>query len=303
MTIRCTAKRNKSGVSPGSKAQAAVVAVIGVAPVTGDRSFGAWLNDVLPVNSLVHFLVLTGFVTGIIDGTTYQDFKVFASNQTGNVIFLGIEAVDRGNMKSPLAAGVSVAAFVATALVFGQCADKIDKVCGGRRRWWVLMSNVWQAVLLWLLVGLGYSGVMPIAGGRYGWAYILLLASSSGAQVAMARQFSIAEIPTAMVTSPLVDLLVDPWLFHASVSCNRVVGRNRRATYIISLFVGVIIGASIHRYYTSKPVLLLASILKTLIAIGFALVPPKQSQEDETHIDIRRGMSHESERVHRVSTV
>ena len=235
------------------------------------RTFHAWARDTLPIESLVHFLIATGFVTGVLDATVYHNFRTYASNQTGNTVLLGLSIIgpDRSRLRD---VGTSLGAFALTAFVFGQSANRIASKNGGRRRWWVLLSSLYQTSALLLAVALVWPDVVTVDG-PHAWVIILLLASSSGAQVAMARQFTITEIPTAMVTSPLVDLLVDPYLLRAVLWRKETVGRNRRVVYITSLFVGVLVGATIHKFKGTKPVLLMAALMKLCIGVGFALIP------------------------------
>lgn len=249
------------------------------------RAVHGWLRDTLPIASLVHFLVATGFVTGVLDATVYNNFRTYASNQTGNTVLLGLSIIgpDRTRLRD---VGTSLGTFALTAFVFGQSSNRIASKNGGRRRWWVLLSNLYQVCALFLSVALVWTDAVTVDG-EEAWLIILLLASSSGAQVAMARQFTITEIPTAMVTSPLVDLLVDPYLLKAVLWRKETVGRNRRVVYILSLFAGVVVGAVIHRNKGTKPVLLMAALMKLCIGAGFALVPP-ESPSLPTVVDITR---------------
>lgn len=87
-------------------------------------------------------------------------------------------------------------------------------------------------------------------GGRHEWVVLLLFAGMSGAQVAMARQSSCQELPTAPMTSTFVDFVADHYLF-AAWSDPRATPRNRRIAYVIVMIGGSFIGALMHKHSAS----------------------------------------------------
>lgn len=231
------------------------------------------LSDTLPSNILVFHLLATGFITGILDATTYSEFGVFTSNQTGNSVLLAVGALGIARVRL-VDVATSLAGFTGTALVLGQLAVRVTPG-QGRTRWWILVTTWYQCVTILLVAGLSLGKVIQF-NGHWSWLVILLLASSSGAQVAMARQFAVPEIPTAMLTSPFVDLLTDPYLFSLTVSESHNTARNRRASYIVSLIAGCFIGATIHKYAGSKVVVLVAGSLKVLVFATFFVTPAEK---------------------------
>lgn len=163
-----------------------------------NRPLVPYLHDTLPPKILVLHLLATGFITGILDATTYVDFGAFTSNQTGNSILLGIGLIKVTHINL-LDTGTSLGSFLVSAVIFGQCGVLVH----GRTRWWVLLTSLYQAITVLIVPTLAYRHVISITK-EWSWVIILLLASSAGAQVTMAKQFSIPEIPTAMLTSPFV---------------------------------------------------------------------------------------------------
>jgi uncharacterized membrane protein YoaK (UPF0700 family) len=110
-------------------------------------------------------------------------------------------------------------------------------------------------------------------GGKQDWAVILLFAAMSGQQVAMARQSSCAELPTAPMTSAFVDFVADHYLF-ASWGDPRATPRNRRVYYVVTMIGGSFIGAALHKYTSSWPVVVLTLLLKMVAWVCIAIAKP-----------------------------
>ncbi|ORY83159.1 hypothetical protein BCR37DRAFT_379146 [Protomyces lactucae-debilis] len=245
------------------------------------RPFGEYICDTLPSNLLVFHLVATGFITGILDATTFVEFGTFTSNQTGNTVLLGVLALGLGDQqyKNRLVdTAVSLSSFLIAAFICGQIANHIHPG-HGRARWWILMSSFYQTATILITAGLLFGKAIT-TGRQWSWLVILLLASSSGSQVAMARQFSIPEIPTAMLTSPLVDLVTDPHLFSTSFHKAHDNPRSRRVSYIVALVVGVFLGAGIHKHAGPEVVILIAGCMKLVILLSF-LVTASEAEHEE----------------------
>jgi uncharacterized membrane protein YoaK (UPF0700 family) len=168
------------------------------------RSFSHFMTDTLPSNILVFHLLVTAFTTGVLDATTFADYGVFTSNQTGNAVLLGVGGIGISNI-SLADVGTSLSSFLVTALICGQIAVRL---CPGkgRTRWWTLASSFYQSIVILTLPILLHRRAIRLDR-HWSWLVILFLASSAGSQVAMAKQFSIPEIPTAMLTSPFVSYI------------------------------------------------------------------------------------------------
>ncbi|KAJ5110809.1 hypothetical protein N7532_001344 [Penicillium argentinense] len=205
-------------------------------------------------------LLLLSFSTGIQDAAAWPDYMCFASNQTGNTLFLaiGIAGLTHDAYSFPNI-GVSLANFVAGGLVMGQLGNYF----GVRRRSWLLMSNFIQTALVFLALIFMY--IWPIQrDGPASWAVIACLAFSSGAQVAMSRSLKITEITTAMATAAFIDLVIDPSLVKVK---NRL--RNRRFMFLVMLTAGCFVGAFAQREVNSTFPILLCAIGKTMVSVAF----------------------------------
>ncbi|KAJ5162318.1 hypothetical protein N7492_007710 [Penicillium capsulatum] len=205
-------------------------------------------------------LLLLSFATGIQDAAAWPDYLCFASNQTGNTLFLaiGVAGLTHDAYSFPNI-GISLSLFVAGGFVMGQLGNLV----GVRRRWWLLVSNWIQTCLVFCALAIQYT--WPIRrDGRAAMGVIGLLAFSSGAQVAMSRSLKITEITTAMATAAFIDLVVDPRLGKLR---NRL--RNRRAMFLVMLTAGCFAGAFAQRNVGSRFPLLLCAIGKSVVSLAF----------------------------------
>ncbi|KAF2752091.1 DUF1275 domain protein [Sporormia fimetaria CBS 119925] len=208
-------------------------------------------------------LLFLAFATGIQDAATYPDYLAFASNQTGNTIILAVSAagLDMGDAMLPSVANplMSLGMFLAGALVLGQLGNYF----GCRKRSWLLLTNFLQTAMAFAATAIQYRYPIYVTGST-ALIVLALLAFSSGGQVAMARSLKINEITTAMATSAYVDLFVDPQLLRWK---NRP--RNRRALFLVALFVGSFVGAFAYKKVNSPFVLLLSAVGKFVVMCAF----------------------------------
>lgn len=136
------------------------------------------------------------FAAGVLDATTFPDYSIFVSNQTGNTALLAVGALDLSKVVKIENVGFSLGFFVIGGLLFGQIGDRL----GRRRKAWLITTNFVQTAIMAAATALrkwyqrGHGESSPEA-----WPVIALLAFASGGQVAMARTVNIPQIPTAMV--------------------------------------------------------------------------------------------------------
>ncbi|KAJ5692199.1 hypothetical protein N7462_001622 [Penicillium macrosclerotiorum] len=230
------------------------------------------LEDIRTDALLESELLLLSFATGIQDAAAWPDYACFASNQTGNALFLAIAAANlHHNAYSVPNIAVSLALFVAGALVFGQLGHAL----GPRRRVWLLASNVVQTALVFVALLVQTAG--PVRrDGPAAMSVIACLAFSSGAQVAMSRGLGVPEITTAMATAAFVDVVVDPGLGRLR---NR--GRTRRVLFLMMLTAGCFVGAFAQRGVGSQFPLLLCAAGKAVVCVGVLFNRPVVRQEEE----------------------
>ncbi|BEI86847.1 hypothetical protein CcaverHIS002_0701930 [Cutaneotrichosporon cavernicola] len=84
------------------------------------RTWHMWANESVKTSALVPALLMQALATGLLDATTYTDFKTFASNQTGNAIILTVAAVGTVSQSTTLLVrtAVSFGSFLLGAFVF-----------------------------------------------------------------------------------------------------------------------------------------------------------------------------------------
>ncbi len=221
----------------------------------------------------------------ITDAISFPDFHCFASNQTGNTVFLVLAVVfPEGNGDMFITANIAVALgfFLAAAWLTGQ----LGHIIGAQRRCWLIFCNFIQTCLVFAAAGLQYASLSPT--GRLAldgaqtpstlWA-IGLLASAAGSQVVQSRSLRMTEITTAMATAAWVDLMIDPNLFRME---NR--SRNRRIGFLGTLVLGTLAGAFIFRRLGSPAALMISGAGKTLVAVMF-LFNGAHKPKDVNHED------------------
>lgn len=173
-----------------------------------------------------------------------------------------------------LLTGVSLAGFMLGAFIFGHWGTW----AGPRRRQWLLCTTSCQT-LLTLACALLSSPAGPIVTqkkGKHEWVVMFLMAFMSGAQVCMARQSKCQEVPTAPMTSPLVDFLTDPNLFKRGNEEEKVTTgpRNRRMAYLGLVIVGSFLGAVLHRFANSWSIVVASVGIKASVVLAVAVAKP-----------------------------
>ena len=188
-------------------------------------------------------LLALALATGVLDATTFPDYHVFASNQTGNTALLAVGAlgletglVDLENI------GVSPGCFFCGGFIFGP-----------RCRAWLLASTWVQTALMLVATSLRQF-VTTSTTGSGALSIIALPSFSSGGQVACAGTINVPEITTAMVTSTYIDSVVDL--------------QNRRMSFVLSLILGSFIGAALYRHTGASSAFLLAACIKFAVILN-----------------------------------
>ena len=233
----------------------------------------------------LQLLILT-FCIGLQDAVSFPDFHCFASNQTGNTVFLVLAVVlpeANGDMFVTANIGVALGFFLAAAWLTGQ----LGHVVGARRRCWLILCNLLQTALVFAAAALQYvhrsprTGKLELDGVQAPstlWA-IGLLATAAGSQVVQARSLRVTEITTAMATAAWVDLMIDPALF-----AGRNRGRNRRVGFLGALVLGTLAGAFIFRRVGSPAALVVSAAGKVLVTVMYLFSPadkPKRVESPE----------------------
>ncbi|KAK4252272.1 hypothetical protein C7999DRAFT_26996 [Corynascus novoguineensis] len=248
----------------------------------------AWshLNENVRASILVEIelLILTFYAV------SFPDFHCFASNQTGNTVFLILAIVvpeADGDMFFTANIGIALGFFLAAAWLTGQ----LGHIIGARRRYWLILCNLIQTCLVAAAAALQFAQHSPRnSGGTLAfdngppsastlWA-IGLLACAAGSQVVQARALRVTEITTAMATAAWVDLVIDRELLARS---NR--GRNRRAGFLGALVLGTLAGAFVFRRVGSPAALAVSAAGKLLVTGMYLFNPADRPVKEESPED------------------
>jgi len=154
--------------------------------------------------------------------------------------------------------GVALGFFLAGGWLTGQ----LGHMFGPRCRLWLMACNFVQACLVFAAAGIQYAHGVQLASTAVTLVAIGLLAFAAGSQVVQSRSLMMTEISTAMATAAWVDLLIDPNLLALK---NRP--RNRRAAFLLTLFIGSLIGAVIYRAAGSATAVVVSAAGKLLVAV------------------------------------
>lgn len=216
-----------------------------------------------------------------LDAVSFPDFHCFASNQTGNTVFLVLAIVlpeMNGEMFVTANIGVALGFFLAAAWLTGQ----LGHIIGPRRRLYLLVCNAVQTALVFAAAAVQYAqhastpgGELHLAGPRTLVA-IGLLASAAGSQVVLSRALAMTEITTAMATAAWVDLVIDPGLVRG-LTKNRP--RNRRVAFLTALVLGTLAGAFIYKRVGSPAALVVSGAGKALVT-GMFFWSPQEEEGD-----------------------
>lgn len=217
-------------------------------------------------------MIALGFFAGIVDAVVYASFAIFVSNQTGNLILLALGVARPHQLVVPINIAhtlCSLGSFCIGAFASGQMGHRL----GCCRREWVLFTSLVQSALVMVSAVTIYT--IPAAVDNY-WNLFIIVALSltSGAQVALARGLQVPEIPTSMATAAVVDILSDTKLWK-----KENIPRNRRAYFVVALFLGGLTGSYVLRASDPGPTLLFAGLCKLIISLSFLLNPSAETKE------------------------
>ncbi|CAJ2501125.1 Uu.00g039780.m01.CDS01 [Anthostomella pinea] len=219
-------------------------------------------------------LLFLTFCTGIQDAISFPDYHCFASNQTGNTVFLMLAIVLpelNGNMFITPNIGAALGFFLCAGWITGQ----ISHIVGPRRRIWLVCSNFIQSCLVFAAAAIQYRYGTGLHGST-AVIVVALLAFAAGSQVVQSRSLKMTEISTAMATAAWVDLVVDPALFKRKNH-----PRTRRVMFLLSLIAGSLVGAGIYRTAGSAAAIFVSAVGKSIVTIMYFFNSTDKPRKDE----------------------
>ncbi|CAK7220554.1 hypothetical protein SBRCBS47491_004227 [Sporothrix bragantina] len=222
-------------------------------------------------------LILLTIFTGMQDAVSFPDYHCFASNQTGNTVFLMLALIiPQLNGESFITANIGAA--LGFFLAAGWLTGQLSHIIGPRNRLWLIACNFIQAGLVFGAGAIQYVYGVELRGDR-AIAVIGLLAFASGSQVVQSRSLAMTEISTAMATAAWVDLVIDPRLFTID---NRP--RTRRVVFLIALVIGALLGAAIYRTAGSSIAILVSGAGKLVVAFMYLFNEAEKPKVEDSSV-------------------
>ncbi|KAL2866998.1 YoaK family protein [Aspergillus lucknowensis] len=229
------------------------------------------------------FLVMCGFVSGLIDGLSFNAWGSFASMQTGNTVFIALGASGQPAYPAYLWAKslIALTVFIVGNIVF----IRVGRALGTRRRSTLILSFGVQTAAIFIAALLVQLGVVeprpedpraPIE-----WMQVLpisLLAFQAAGQIVASRVLEFDELPTVVLTTLLCDLLVDPNLGAALRANPR---RNRRIGGFLALFLGAMTAGGISKVTEMAASLWFAMGIKFVITASWFVWKGERSRKVE----------------------
>ncbi|KAJ6008376.1 hypothetical protein N7540_012352 [Penicillium herquei] len=237
-------------------------------------------------------LIICGFVSGLVDGLSFNAWGSFSSMQTGiptrstisklqsftankttgNTVFLALGVSGQPRYPAYLWAKslIAIVVFLLSNIFFINLFRALNPV----RRSSLILSFGLQTAALIVAAAVVQAGIVdprpenpraPIA-----WIQIFpitLLAFQAAGQICASRLLAFDEIPTLVVTTLLCDLLADVKLYTRPWSANPK--RNRRIASFLALFLGAMTSGGLSRTTDMASSLWFAVALKGAITISW----------------------------------
>lgn len=227
------------------------------------------------------------------DAVSFPDYHCFASNQTGNTVFLAVALV-LPSLNGDAFYTANIAVALGLFLAGGCLTGQLSHVVGPRRRGWLVACNFLQTLLALAAGWVQWcqqqrqQHVPPT--GPESLVTIALLAFASGSQVVQSRSLRVPEISTAMATAAWVDLVMDPHLLAGGAPKNQNLRpRNRRLAFLVTLVAGSLAGAGMYRAAGSATAVFVSAGGKALVTVLYLFNGAEEEEEDRRERKVARG--------------
>lgn len=226
------------------------------------------------------------------DAVSFPDYHCFASNQTGNTVFLAVALV-LPSLNGDAFYTANIAVALGLFLAGGCLTGQLSHVVGPRRRGWLVACNFLQTLLAlaagWVQWCQQQRQQYVPPTGPESLVTIALLAFASGSQVVQSRSLRVPEISTAMATAAWVDLVMDPHLLAGGAPKNQNLRpRNRRLAFLVTLVAGSLAGAGMYRAAGSATAVFVSAGGKALVTALY-LFNGAEEEEDRRERKVARG--------------
>ncbi|KAL4820955.1 hypothetical protein BDW67DRAFT_75295 [Aspergillus spinulosporus] len=253
-------------------------------PVSWQSSFSRHMKCNVDTHNTDIFLVMCGFVSGLVDGLSFNAWGSFSSMQTGNTVFIALGVSGQPAYPAYLWAKslIALTVFLIGNVIF----IRVGRILGACRRSSLVLSFGVQTICILVAAFLVQLEVVdpkpedpraPIQ-----WMQVLpisLLAFQAAGQITASRILKFDELPTVVLTTLLCDLLVDPEL-SAPLRTNGK--RNRRIGGFVALFLGAMTAGGLSKVTEMAASLWFAMGIKLIITVSWFVWKGERSKKVES---------------------
>ncbi|KAL3432834.1 hypothetical protein BDV09DRAFT_187168 [Aspergillus tetrazonus] len=246
-------------------------------PVSWQSSFSRHMKCNVDTRHTDIFLVMCGFVSGLVDGLSFNAWGSFSSMQTA----LGVSGQPAYPAYLWAKSLIALTVFLIGNVIF----IRVGRVLGACRRSSLVLSFGVQTICILvaaLLVQLGVVDPKPEdPRAPIQWMQVLpisLLAFQAAGQITASRILKFDELPTVVLTTLLCDLLVDPEL-SAPLRANGK--RNRRIGGFVALFLGAMTAGGLSKVTEMAASLWFAMCIKLIITASWFVWKGERSKKME----------------------
>jgi uncharacterized membrane protein YoaK (UPF0700 family) len=216
-----------------------------------------------PSQPLVMSLAALTVVSGIVDAVSYLGLgHVFTANMTGNVVLVGF-AVAGAPGFSIAASATALGAFVVGAVTGGRIGLRMPQ----KRS--LLVTAVTLEAGFTVVAAIIAATVAVLGAGWPRYTVIAVLAFAMGIRNSVVRRMGVADMTTTVVTTTLTGLAAD-----SSLAGGHNPNSTRRATSVVCMFVGALVGAALVVHVHTGAALGLAAALTVGLAAYLHLTSP-----------------------------
>ncbi len=216
-----------------------------------------------PSQPLVLSLAALTVVSGIVDAVSYLGLgHVFTANMTGNIVLVGFALAGAPGF-SVAASATALGAFVAGAVTGGRIGLRVP------RKRSLLVTAVTIEAGFTVAAAVIAASVAVLGSGWPRFTVIGLLAFAMGIRNSVVRRMGVADMTTTVITTTLTGLAAD-----SSLGGGQNPNSSRRATSVVCMFVGALVGAAFVVHVHPGAALGLAAALTVGLASYLHVTPP-----------------------------
>ena len=216
-----------------------------------------------PSQPLVVSLAALTVVSGIVDAVSYLGLgHVFTANMTGNVVLVGFALAGAPGF-SVAASATALGAFVLGAVTGGRIGLRVPH----KRS--LLVTAVTLEAGFTVVAAVIAASVAVLSAGWPRFTVIAVLAYAMGIRNSVVRRMGVADMTTTVITTTLTGLASE-----SSFGGGQNPNASRRATSVVCMFAGALIGAAFVVHVHTGAALGVAAALTVGLAAYLRLTSP-----------------------------